>query len=40
MTGKSVDQVEFKLAYNQNPDQELVIGEAARDFLKQKKRII
>ena len=37
MTGKSVDQVEFKLAYNQKPDPEPVIGEAARDFLKQKK---
>ena len=37
MTGKSVDQVQFKLAYNQKPDSELVIGEAARDFLKHKK---
>ena len=34
MTGKNVDQVQFKLAYNQRPDSELVIGEAARDFLK------
>ena len=37
MTGKSVDQVQFKQAYNQKQDSELVIGEAAREFLKHKK---
>ena len=37
MTGKSVDQVQFKQAYNQKPDLELVIAKAARDFLKHKK---
>ena len=37
MVGKSVDQVQYSITYNQKTDTELIIGEAVRDFIKQKQ---
>lgn len=38
MVGKSVDEVQFKLSYNQKVDNDLVIGNAAKEYIKNKEK--
>lgn len=38
MVGKSVDEVQYTLGYNQKVDSELVIGNAAKDFIRDKEK--
>lgn len=38
IVGKSVDEVEYQLSYNQKVDKELVIGEEAKKFIAEKEK--